>query len=574
MIALIVIFLMIRYSYCNYVLNGKFKECLIQSHQNRLKIEKCPEIEDQWFSHNPKLVNRVEGQAFVFSKHQFVLEGLGQECSMKARKFKLTTDIFMNKYTEHIEEIVKLTRYDCLNMISNQLCNGRKMSCKSKEECIHLEERNPEVDVHPWWLGTHSFILFECKYSSRLLIADSFERNIIHSSISSCQANDLYCDLGKSIVIWDRDIIRVCPFERILYIKDLLSYNDSNNKILFYYSRNQSLLFTPTSHGSIYKECGGNNFIQTTEGLYLSIVEDEKTRKGLLSLPESKVKLMHLQENDLRNILMSQEDYAVFKLLKMNLVFACSAFLNNLRSNLNHDDTFVVINEMGYADDLIVYFDDGVSYLPVCTDVHNITIFRQQKIKDECYEDVQIIYKNQKLKNYKRGFLRKNGIITLFSKRIPCELSDYNAKSIFVDDILVQKKSNEITLINFNESVKTVLRPSLWNTNELHRLFEHHSLLTNGSNIFESIEDLFHQHVKDVEHTSDILNGIPVGRIDGNDDDLGFVGSMVKSFKGFFSSIWQTSLEFLIYLVISFLVICVFYFTIKCIFLRLGGFNF
>ena len=564
----------------NYVLNGDFKECLVESHQNLLKLDKCPDIDDDDRQiPDVKSVNRKEGSAFLFSKHQYVLEGLGQECSMKLRHFKLSTDIFFNKYSEQREEIKKLSRFDCLNIVTNNLCNGHKMNCKNKEECVFLEERDPQRDVHPWMLGSHTFTLHECKFRNRLVMTDSLKKNVIHDTIGSCEANDLYCELSDSIVIWKKDLIRTCLLERILYIWDLYSHKDADNNIAFYYSRNQSLLFTPIEkqpkysvyRGKKWKECGGFDFIETTEGLFLSLITDDATRKGLSQLPESKVKMIHLQEKDIRDVLISQEDYSLYTLFKMNLVFACSAFLNTIRSNINNDNTFVVVNEMGYANDLIIYFNHGMSYLPVCMQVKNITIFKEQKIKDMCFEDIQIIYRNERTEKYKRGFLRKNGIITQFSKRVACDLTEFNEKSIFMDEIMIQRKENIVTLVNFNESLKTVIRSSLWNTNELHRLFEHHSILNNGTSLFENIEGLFDQHVHDMEGSSNIIHGIPVGNMDQDDDEQGLFSSIVTGIKNFFSSIWNTIVQFVYGILLVLFIIFLVYFVIKCVLTRCGS---
>ena len=255
----------------------------------------------------------------------------------------------------------------------------------------------------------------------------------------------------------------------------------------------------------------------------------------------------------------------------MNLVFACSAFLNTIRSNINNDNTFVVVNEMGYANDLIIYFNHGMSYLPVCMQVKNITIFKEQKIKDMCFEDIQIIYRNERTEKYKRGFLRKNGIITQFSKRVACDLTEFNEKSIFMNEIMIQRKENIVTLVNFNESLKTVIRSSLWNTNELHRLFEHHSILNNGTSLFENIEGLFDQHVHDMEGSSNIIHGIPVGNMDQDDDEQGLFSSIVTGIKNFFSSIWNTIVQFVYGILLILFIIFLVYFVIKCVLTRCGS---
>jgi hypothetical protein len=574
MIFSIVFVIIIKSCSANYNMNGDFKECMVQSNLNMLKIDKCPNFEDRQLP-DVRLANLIVLSAFVYSKHQYVLEGLGQECSMKVRHFKLSADIFFNKYSEQNEEVRKLTRYECLNMIENESCNGRKMNCKSKDECYFLEERDPKTDVHPTWLGSHVFKLNECKFRNRLITADSFSKNVIHDSIGTCKVEDLYCELRGSIVIWSKELIRTCPLERILYISDLYTHTDSNNYVDFYFSYNQSLLFTPKEKqlngtvflsGKKFKECNNLEFIETTEGLYLGLITNQSTYHGLSKLPESKVKMIHLQEKDMRDILISQEDYSLFTLFKMNLIFACSAFLNTIRSNVNNDNTFVVVNEMGYADDLIIYFNNGMSYLPVCSKVKNITIFKEQKVKDKCYEDIQIIYKNEKNQKYKRGYLRKNGIITQFSKRIPCEFSEYNEKSVFIDDTLIQKKQNVITLVNFNQSLKTVVRSSLWNTNELHRLFEHHSILNNGSSLFENIEDLFDQHVHEIEQSSEFFNGIPVGNFGNDNNDEGFFGSFIEGISKFFSSLWNKFRDFIYGVLLILFIIFFIYFLLKCLF--------
>lgn len=576
MLGIILIIILINSIKANYVMNGQFKECFVRSHQNMLKIEKCPDL--NWLEsekENTTKLYRKEGEAIVFAKHQYVLEGIGQECSMKKRQFKLSTDIFGNKYTEHSEYYVKLTRYECLNMITNQICNGKKMSCKSQDQCIFIEERHPDRDTHPWWLGSHVFTLHECRFINRLVVTDSFEKNVLHGSIGTCKANDLYCELSQSVVIWEKDIIRKCPFERIMHIKDLRSQRNSNETIKFYYSKNQSVFFKVDSSGKKYEECGGHEFISTSEGLYLSIIKRVKskaaneTRKNLMKFPESNMKMIHLHENELRKVLLSQEDFALFTLLKMNLLSACSAFLNILRTNMNIDDSFVILNEMGYAKDLIIYFNNGISYLPMCNDVYNITVYRNQKIRNECFEDIQVLYKNEKSQKYIRGFLRKNGIITQYSKRISCEMMELNEKSIMVNDILIQKKGSEIFFTNFNHSLDTTIRTSLWNTNELQRLFDHNTLLTNGSSLLENIDGLYESHFEDSEMA---YNGMKFRFMNENDqnDEMGFFGSIVKSIKNFFSFIYEMIIKILLWILFILLIIFVIYFILKCFFSKLS----
>lgn len=573
MLTTIILVFIINSCNSNFVLNGNFKECIVQSHQNMLQIEKCPDMSfRENINHDAAVENRKEGEAIVFSKHQYVLEGIGQECSIKVRTFKLSTDLFWNRYTEHNEHYVKLTRFECLNMIKNQICNGKQMICKSTEQCIYIEERNAERDVHPGWFGTHVFTLHECKFSNRLLISDSFEKNVLQGSVGSCLVNDLYCELSKSIVIWDEEIIRKCLFERIMYIKDLTSVRDTNRSVLYYYSYDQSLFFKVQSNKTSHKDCGGYEFISTSEGLFLSLVKQKgllfanETRNALYNIPESKVKNLHLHDSELRKILMSQDDFAFYKLLKMNLVSTCSAFLNIIKSNQNNDDTFVFLNEMGYANDLIIYFDDGVSYMPICNDVYNITIFKQQKTKDSCFEDIQILYKNEKSQKYRRGFLRKNGIITQTSKKISCELSEYNDKAIMIADVLIQRKLNEISLINYNHSVKTVIRTSLWNSNELQRLFDHNSYLTNGSNFFENIEMFNNNHF---DEDSNSINDLPIGDWD-EDGELGFFGSIIKSIKNVCKKIWDTFVQLILFVILIFFILCLIYFFVKFLFAKLG----
>jgi hypothetical protein len=135
-----------------------------------------------------------------------------------------------------------------------------------------------------------------------------------------------------------------------------------------------------------------------------------------------------------------------------------------------------------------------------------------------------------------------------------------------IDDVLIQRNVNEISLINYNHSVKTLIRTSLWNTNELQRLFDHNSFLTNGSNFFENIEVFNEQNF---DGDSDFINDVPIGDW-AEDDELGFFGSIFKSIKNIFSNIWNMFLELLFGVIIIFVLLCLIYFIFKCVFTKLA----
>ena len=480
------------------IVEGQFKACYVDEVNSLLKIEKCPQsLTEQTISRDSFERKNIHNEAFVFSKHSNYLEGEGFECSKKQLEYKLKTSFFGKKSTEFQSFDIKLSRLECLSMISENVCHGIQMNCSIGESCIYKQPRLANM-IHPGWWSSSTFILYECSFRKKLLLSNSHIINVLPNAIGSCRINDKKCELPSSIVVWQDEIIRSCLYERLFEINDLNEFRDkSTDEILFFYSNSQKMLFYLNRNKSTEIDCNGNIFIPTTEGFYLSFFTNKtETKTNLLKLQQSKLNIIHVQDKDFQSIILSQDDYAIFSVLQKNIIFACSAFINTIRSNMIHDDIFVPY-DLGGNKEVIFYFRNGASYLPICRNISQIKVIEDQVFhKNLCFEDIRIKYKSDRSLKMMDGFLRKNGIVTHFSKRIDCS-KILNELSIVLEDYIITRTTNmKIEIFKVDNVHSTQFSKSFWNMNDLKKLFSHHEYLSERVGLLENAQELVYSQIQ------------------------------------------------------------------------------
>jgi hypothetical protein len=68
------------------------------------------------------------------------MEGKGSECSHIIQEHVFYTGFFWRKQPGPITNtIVEITRFECLDMILNHKCNGKRMNCQNNDNCYFID---------------------------------------------------------------------------------------------------------------------------------------------------------------------------------------------------------------------------------------------------------------------------------------------------------------------------------------------------------------------------------------------------------------------------------------------------
>jgi hypothetical protein len=332
---------------CHTEVHGEFKECVIGSNLNMLKFDQeCYRDPNEYVSSFDGYFGKVQSSvysAFVFSKHNSILETKGYECKMVVHNYRFSRDFLFNKYIQKDLHIARLTRSECLQMVRDKTCGNlerkQKMTCTSPNECHFVAEK---VESFPFYFGQIEKEFVDCQFHERIVVAQTLETKVFQNAIEPCFAQDEVCYLAESTVVWEREEVRKCTFERLIDLPQLQSMPGSRSTI--FYTENNQYLFKVTQKQT---QCGFE-FFQTTEGLFLAFYTPNSDLKNRLAeIPISKYNINHFVDKDRNDLILAENDYQKMKMTEMTLDVTCSMFMNTIQSNINNDDTFLTLNYLG-----------------------------------------------------------------------------------------------------------------------------------------------------------------------------------------------------------------------------------
>lgn len=321
---------------------GEFQECLLTPTNNMLQLdENCflnSNDEQQLIFDGHKYKQDSTFPAFVFSKHNFILETKGFECKMNIKTYYYRTDFLFRKYIQNEIKQVQMTKLECMLMVKEQMCNGKhKMACTFDNDCYFQEDI---VEDFPTFFGTIKKDFVECSYHEKIVLAQSHNKSIFHNTKKPCYPNDEVCFFADSTVIWNKDDVRTCPYERLIELPKL--HLDNNQENTIFYTDNKEYLFKFVEK---ITECG-LDFYLTSEGLYLSFY-DANLRSKIIQIPTSKYEINHFLDRDRNDLLLAESDYTMYKKSLVSTKLACSMFLNTIQMNLDKQDKFLSLNYLG-----------------------------------------------------------------------------------------------------------------------------------------------------------------------------------------------------------------------------------
>ena len=405
--------------------------CEEKQQSDELKIYQL----NKWLASKPGYFEQKETQAtkivpmVLLNKRQNSIVGSAFQCEMIKTTKSFVMTLFGDKFeTNTIEEVIKLSEFDCWNMVTYKAChfNNKKfhLTCDSKNEC----EFNGRIDATYAWWSTVKKETFTCKLKISKFIAQSIESNIFNTK---CQVKQLYCSLSNSIIVWKKDVLDMCPFDIITNVTEM----SIKGKTISTKKLHIGLIF---SH--VEKNCN-TEMIYTEEGLYVTLP------KLLINTTMSNFTANNVLDGKAINELMlADSDY--YKItesseLKQIKAAECKMLKLILASFKLSNNKFLITKNAG-DNEIVLYTKGGMLYKPDCLVVNEITLFNKST---NCYDSIPVqIQLNNKSHNV---FLSSDGILLNTAKiNTECELKqtvEVNSNYSVIRDGLqyyIQNKSN------------------------------------------------------------------------------------------------------------------------------------
>jgi hypothetical protein len=462
MISIICIMFLLEFGlvHCNIKLTGDYKYCQLQS---KVKVDEnsCIPKKQKQEIRFPELVNTIASNNVVTQqvvdlqivrKLHSEVSGIGIRCKKEIITDYYNTYFFTGREPPIFEfKNVELSKADCENMISTQVCeetDGTTMNCESEGNCVLT--KNP-VEAYSW---PHKVTTRGLKCSlSKVPIEGERNKTIFGRK---CKPDQGFCILESFTVVWNSSIIHECPYESVVYT-DFKWVTPSIIR-----SDKQKLAFEllePVVACKTYK------LYSTTVGLFVTKV---KLRSST-----------HLKEkSETLNLLLSDSDYSKLENINSFSVLnrrACYVNMNMLQLYKKTEDKFFKLRDID-SNEAIFYSNYGQIFVPICFPVTSIQIINESK---NCFEDIpiQFTFENRT----RQGFL-EDGIIRQSTHVVDC---NKNTKFLFTKIGTLVRIGNKVSLANFTLSKQKI---SIMNQNISDVNLRHKAIVIEEE---EVIEDMF-----------------------------------------------------------------------------------
>ncbi|RNA07249.1 hypothetical protein BpHYR1_025164 [Brachionus plicatilis] len=340
------------------------------------------------------------------------------------------TNFFGARSSKRSVDIQKLSKLECEIMAQSKTCNG----------FFNFDENPIEYFK---WLST----VLTTGYYCRLQKTKLRYKNKIFNEI--CNADNLECNLGDSILIWNKKIVNSCPYRLFSSLKLNLPYDN--------------ILSNPIGN-QMFK-----NIYETSEGLFLTYI-----KSNLILLSES--------ENAVHDLLLADSDrieLKTFTMIDKIKEEICNYKLSTIRAFREHEDMFnILYTGLG---SLVLFTRDGIIFAPNCSKISSINL----NSYSDCSLDPQIEYsENDKVVkdktfncNNKRNWIRKIGAKIAIINKINVTI---------INSFTINSLDSELDKLTFghDSSINTniIIYSSDFDTKFLHNI--------NGIEHFESIKKI------------------------------------------------------------------------------------
>jgi len=399
---------------------------------------------------------------YVLRKIKNIVSGIAYECKISEIQTVLKTDFWGNQYPPlSSSKSIEINKELCKQLVQTRSCENIAMHC----ELTGCYSTSPDFsNQYTWW--TEKIVKStRCSFVQKSITGTSLTDNLFTSEVGKCTANDEYCVLPDSIVIWNStDVIHKCPYE---IISDLPFRRYFGNLLE---CRNHGLAFEITGKEEACRTPRGEGFFaySTTEGYFLS--ERDSQARSLVK---------HSKSNEIvySNLLLladidsfKADSLRVYRELNQRNCYSILNYLN-LVANSRHDYYFKIKDIEG--NDLVLYTINKQVYIPNCKRIKTIAIDVNET---RCFEYTPIIVEIQN--STQKLFLSQNKIIRKMSKLIVCEQVEHTELIVNQStQIFTRKYQNNSLMYSLNSNNKQFEYINIINNNISYFNFKHHEKL-------------------------------------------------------------------------------------------------
>ena len=153
----------------------------------------------------------------AYSKLEHSVIGKGFQCKVSYEEWVFSSGFFGGRSSSSKKVTPFFSALDCWKMIEEKRClniftgKSNDMQCKT-DSCQFQEEFDPKFE----WYSDVTVRFYQCSFTPREIIADDEEHHVFGLP---CLAKELFCKLRDSIVVWQKQFIKKCPFTRVLDTK-------------------------------------------------------------------------------------------------------------------------------------------------------------------------------------------------------------------------------------------------------------------------------------------------------------------------------------------------------------------
>ena len=516
------------------MISDNFKYC--QSHSNT-KILDIDYLCNNIISQNEQIIQTNENiNLFILSKLHHIVNGIGYECKKQVKIRYLSENIFSYKSSREEKFIIALTEEDCQYMVATKKCENEQMTCD--DQTCHLEIISKQKHIY---LNTIEAKDYTCSILPRLIVAETTITPLFGHSNILCNANQLFCKLTESTIIWTNNIIHLCPFEIIENNKFTI---EKNNIII-----NESLKMLLQVNG-ITDMCDTTLFT-TTEGLF--IFDPRKYNSSLIQ----NLKSNHLEVKELdavNQLILTDEDFQTRQLLIVNKLIninVCKIQQSMIRSLAKHVDEYHIINNQ---DEYTILYSNGKNvFIPSCIVIPSITLIENTI---NCYSDLPIEFSYNNITKY--GYLTPDLIIKDTST-LKCCNSTNDFINLPKSNRIIQRIKNILTIQMQNN--ENILKISLLKADSKNINFRHNPHILDTMDYISQFQKII--TIKEETRYLKIIEDSPSNLI------ISDILNKNDFHKELTSKLMWYALPYLIPIIITItikilILICIFKYIIKC----------
>ena len=510
----------------NYLVTGKFKYChgfKKNEEIDYLDANTCKSDNDM-IENASDMMSRINIRnvygAIILNKYHENIYGMGYECEQEKVIYKFDKTFFLGTETINIEkELYVLSADECWKMVKEKRCIGyskgevkKTMKCVN-EACFYDEKPIPEYSRG----FTVEKTTLKCQFKTKLIEGINKETPIFKTD-TGCLYKQMFCDLSRSIVVWNSSVYHECPYEYVATMTlfrydDLLFFNAKENSVFQIKIKEMN---SDNLNGTV---CSKFTTYPTEQGLYLTFTKvdpihpEEKIFKTIINY-ENETSIMPFIErlskstsviNTKMDLEISANDGAQFaesllqnsidkQLCKNNIILIKTAMQNNKQ------DEFLTIKDND-GQDIVLFIHNKFVFQATCSIVENIYV---RKYMDKCYNDLQVIFKinNQTITGFYDGI---QNLINPFTS-INQNCNDGNNKYHIVGSNIFIQTNNNITVFTRQEtgSNKKIKLAKLVYNNKSYifssrKNFEHLRILTDNIDLYTGVFGLSSSAVEEID---------------------------------------------------------------------------